>query len=292
MKMVIFFLLYGAGGILQQLILTGLFFALGYDPVQGFMPEEKIVTVILYYGYAVYAVLALGYVKCVEKRSLKTMGLNAGIGSWFWGAGIAAVMLGVIIGIGCLTGVIIFEGCGNSGDFLYLAALAGGFLVQGAAEEMMCRGFLMTSLLKKGSLPRAIFWSATAFALPHFSALFAADLPYALVGVVNLYLISILFSLLMVRRKTIWISCGLHSVWNFLLAGIFGMALSGGEGEKDALLHFAVTKASLWNGGAYGIEAGLLTTAALGVGILLLTGVGKLKAAMQSSKGEERNGIQ
>ena len=98
-----------------------------------------------------------------------TIGFNKCIPDYIIGTCIAVILLAIIMGIGCL---------------------AGGFIIQGAAEEAMCRGFLMASLQKKVSTPVAIFWSATVFAFPHFSNLFMSDFQYVLIGVINLYMIS------------------------------------------------------------------------------------------------------
>ena len=147
--------------------------------------------------------------------------------------------------------------------------------MQGAAEEILCRGFLMTSLMKKVSVPMAIFVSSTAFVVPHLGTLMMADLPYAVIGVINLYLISAIFSILMLGKNSIWISCGLHSAWNFLLSGVFGLTLSGNEANGDVLLHFEVPQSSLINGGVYGIEASLVTTVVLALALLLIESLHK-----------------
>lgn len=104
-----------------------------------------------------------------------------------------------------------------------------GFIIQSAAEETMSRGFLLQTLLKKTSVPVAILVSSTMFSLPHFLSLFETETKYAVIGVINLYLISIIFSLLMILRSNIWIACGLHGIWNFVLYGIMGLSLSGSE---------------------------------------------------------------
>ena len=139
------------------------------------------------------------------------------------------------------------------------------FGIQGATEEIMCRGFLLNSLKNRISIPLAILISSTAFVFPHLSSLNEADLVYAVVGIVNLYLVSITFSILVLWRSNIWIACGLHSAWNFILYVIMGLSLSGSESVSKGVVLFSVKDTSILNGADYGIEASVITTVVLGM---------------------------
>lgn len=276
-KMLVFIVLYVLANVLQQILLTGLFVLAGYDPMQGDLPAEHIQVLALYYGFAVYILLVCLYCKYVEKRLFSSMGFNKRIADYIFGVGIAVALLFVIIGCSIVLKGITFEKINEHVDCLYLFALLGGFMVQGAAEEIMCRGFLMTSLMKKVSAPAAIFLSATAFAFPHFLTLFSSDVVYAVIGIINLYLISIIFSLLMIKRKNIWVSCGLHSLWNFWLNGVMGLQVSGKEAGINGIICFSVEKASLINGGAYGMESSVVTMLVLGIVVVSLCIIGEEK---------------
>lgn len=283
-KLLAFLLIYVATNIFQQGVLMAGFYAGGYDPVQGMMPAEHIQMVMMYYAFAIYILLTFLYCKFIEKRSLKSIGFNKVLPDYMYGTAISVMLLTMIISICCVTDTIHFNGVNKDTDFVYIFALLGGLVVQGAAEEIMGRGFLMTSLLKKMSVPTAIFWSATAFAFPHFFSLFTADFKYALLGVINLYLVSAIFSLLMLYKKNIWIACGLHSVWNFLLYGVFGLTLSGNEAGTTGILKFAVKESNIINGGSYGVESSIITTVVLGVTVVILI-------KLWNKKGEKYYGI-
>ena len=268
-KLFAFWLIYILASILQQIVVTGAFFIGGYDPVGGVLPAENVQTVVLYYGFALYLLLTFLYCKRIEKRSIKSTGFTRKISDYITGAGIAVLLLLVIMGICCIAGAISFTGINDDRQMSYVIALLGGLIVQGAAEEAMCRGFLMTSLLKKASVPTAVFWSATMFALPHFGNLFASDSKYAAVGILNIYLISAIFSLLMLYRRNIWISCGLHSIWNFIIYGVLGLVLSG-QDAAEGFLCFEAEKTGLLTGGAYGIESSIVTTVVLAVFLVVI----------------------
>jgi len=91
-----------------------------------------------------------------------------------------------------------------------------------------------------------------------------------LIGVVNLYLVSAIFSMLVLLRSNIEIACGLHSFWNFVLYGMMGLSASGSQCKADSILQFYVKHGNILNGGEYGIEAGMVTTFVLGLFLIVL----------------------
>ena len=163
-----------------------------------------------------------------------------------------------------------FSGIAAGIDVVYLIALFFAFLIQSLAEETICRGFLLPSLSKKTSLPLAIFVSSTAFALPHLSSLLSADTKFAVVGIINLYLVSVVFSLLFVLRSNIFIVSGLHCVWNFVLNGVMGLSVSGSDSNASGVLNFEVHSSNILNGGVYGLEASIIATVVLGISAVVL----------------------
>lgn len=128
----------------------------------------------------------------------------------------------------------------------------------------------MTTLSKKVPEWLTVICTATAFAFPHFTTIFESDLQYAIIGVINLYLVSTVFSLLVLIRSNIWVACGLHSIWNFLLYGVFGLNLSGSEANGTGILCFRTEGANIINGGVYGIESSIVTTVILGIAVIIL----------------------
>lgn len=253
----------------EGIVIAGLLFN-GYNFMQGEMPGANVMNLMTYYGYIVHIAITILFWKIIEKRPLKSMGFNKRVLDYILGTGIAIVLLTVIMVAICLLGKSSYMGLGKNTDWLYLLALLGGFIVQGMAEETMCRGFLMHALDRKIPTVLTILVSATAFAYPHFSTLFEAKLEYAIVGTINLYFIATIFSLLVLWRKNIWVACGLHSIWNFILYGVFGLSVSGSGENASGVICFQVDNESIINGGQYGIEASIVTAIVLGVVIVIL----------------------
>lgn len=269
-KVIAFILIYIVASLLGEAIVIALHFAFGLNPLKGEMLSVQSMLLLKYYGYIVFLVLALLYCKFIEKRTIKSMGFNGKVYEFFTGMGIALVLVIGSVALIMSLGQIKYNGIGEDYNLLIIAAFFGAFIIQGTMEETLSRGFLMTSLTQKLNIPISITISALIFAIPHFSTLFANGYSYALIGLINLILISVIFSLLMIKRKNIWISSGLHSFWNFLLFNIMGINLSGTDTEQTALLEFQITKKNILNGGDYGMEASIITMLVLGVFAIIL----------------------
>ncbi|MGN0342137.1 MAG: lysostaphin resistance A-like protein [Roseburia sp.] len=269
-KLLAFLMLYWVAAVAGEAVIIGTLSAMGYDPLHGVMPEGNLAELLSYYGFVIFLLAAVLYCKVVEKRDLKSLGFTGRAADYLVGGGIAAVLLAAIIGVCCVTGSLSWGGINENCDAMYLVGLCIGLMIQSAAEEVLSRGFLQLSLQRKTSVPVAIFISSTAFAMPHFSTLFEAETKYAIIGVINLYLVSVIFSLLVICRTNLWIACGLHGIWNFILYGIMGLTLSGNEATVKGLLKFEAKSANILNGGVYGLEAGIVTTVILGIAAAVL----------------------
>ena len=264
-KLLAFILIYGVSAVLGEGIIIGILYGMGYDPLHGVMPKGQVSELLVYYGFSIFLLTTVLYCKFVEKKDMKNIGFSKKSLEYLIGVLLASILLSIIIGIACLVHSITFSGFNKSISvkslFLWLLA----FAIQGAAEEIMCRGLLLNSLKNKISIPLAILISSTVFVFPHLSTLMEADFLYAVVGIINLYLISFIFSILVLRRSNIWIACGLHSAWNFILYVIMGLSLSGSESITKGVVLFSIKDESIINGAEYGIEASIITTVVLGL---------------------------
>lgn len=271
-KLLGFVLVYGAAAVVGEAVVIGILTAMGYDPLHGVMPDGALMGLMSFGGFAVFGAAALIYCRLVEKRGPAALGLlPRKVPEHILGGSLAVALLLVIAVICCLTGAMSFEGFSGKVGIRDLILFFFVFIIQGAAEEILCRGFLMTSLRQKLSLPAAVNINAAVFILLHMMGtdILGMGTGYAVCGIVNLYLISVIFSLLAARRENLWIACGLHSVWNFVLYCIMGINLSGNESSEGVFL-LNVHKANIINGGEYGLEAGLACTVALGVTAVIL----------------------
>lgn len=274
-KILAFWLCYILGLFVGEGVIILLHFACGKNMLVGDVFDTQIITLIAYYGYIVMFGIALLYWKLIEKKTLSKMGLTKRFGNYFIGAVIGVILLAVSVFAIVLTGNIEYQGFFGNADIMIILLLVGGFIVQGATEEILCRGIVLHTLKERTPTWFAIAVSTILFIIPHWSSLFEGDTIFGIIGVANLVLISIIFSQLTICFKSIWAACGLHSFWNAILYCIFGLNMSGNEETVTAIFNMQSVGKNIWNGGVYGIEASLITTVVLAFAAILIMVIGR-----------------
>ena len=269
-KFLAFWVCYIAGLFIAEGIVILLHFACGKNMLVGDVFDAQTITLITYYGYIVISGVALLYWKLIEKKNLSEMGLTKRFGNYFIGAVVGVILLVLSVAAIVLTGNMEYHGVFENVDILMILLLFGGFIIQGATEEILCRGIVLHALREKTSVWIAIAVSTVLFIIPHWSSLFDGGTVYGVIGVANLVLISIIFSLLTVRFKSIWAACGLHSFWNAILYSVLGLNLSGKDETVTAVFDMQSVGKNILNGGEYGIEASIITTVVLALAAVLL----------------------
>lgn len=269
-KILAFGLCYFAGLFAAEVLIILLHFPFGKNMLIGDLFDTQTITLLSYYGFLAVAGAALLYWKLIEKRPLSQMGLTKHFGSYFIGAFAGILLLAVSVCAILFTGSITYEGVFENADIPVIILFLFSFIIQGAAEEFLCRGIVLHTVKEKTSPAIAVAVSTVMFILPHWSSLFSGETIYGIIGVANLVLISIIFSQLTLHFKSIWAACGLHSFWNAALYSVLGLNLSGNEKTVTAILHLQSADRNIWNGGGYGIEASIITTMVLSAAALCL----------------------
>ena len=269
-KILAFWLCYIAGLFIAEGAVIILHFALGKNMLVGDVFDPQTITLIMYYGYIVMAGVALLYWKLIEKKPLSEMGLTKRFGNYLIGILAGVLLLAVSVTAIVFKGSVEYHGIYNNADILMILLLFGGFIIQGATEEILCRGIVLHAISKKTSVWIAIAVSTILFVLPHWSSLFEGKTVYGVIGVANLLLISIIFSILTIRFKSIWAACGLHSFWNAILYSVLGLNLSGNDETVTAIFNMQSVGKNIWNGGVYGIEASIITTVVLAIATAII----------------------
>lgn len=272
-----FVLVYCLSAVLGEGIIIGILYVMGYGPLHGRMPVGQIGGLLPYYGFLVFSFVTLGYWRFVEKQTFRTIGFPRKTLDYLIGALIAVIMLLVIMSVCCISGSMTFWGFNINTDIKKLIIWLLAFVIQGSAEEIMCRGFLLGSLKKRLSVSLAILISSTVFVVLHLIRTTLLDTApvYAILGIINLYLISFIFSILSMWRSNIWTACGLHSIWNFILNTIMGLSVSGNESVSEGAALFSVKGTNILNGAEYGIESSIITTIVLGMSLFLMVRIWK-----------------
>jgi membrane protease YdiL (CAAX protease family) len=223
--------------------------------ILGFLPVIFFVFLWMYF-YEKRPFSHLGFQK---KNSLKL---------YFNGFLRGAIMFCSVVGILALIHFVGWEN-GNpllqgEGVFLPIIVLLFGFVVQGATEEILCRGWLMPILSARYNLWVGILVSSSLFGLLH-----AVNPGVTVFAVVNIVLVGIFFSLFALRQGSLWGVCALHSIWNWLQGNFFGFEVSGQDGGPT-LLNLKEIGPDWITGGTFGPEGGVTSTFIICVGIAII----------------------
>jgi membrane protease YdiL (CAAX protease family) len=223
--------------------------------------------------FATVGIIAITIVYCrfIEKRRVSTMGLGRkhAVREWLLGGAIGVALFSLAVAICVATGTLTFEGspAGIAWGFILLFFL--GFMVQGASEEILCRGYFMISLARKQSLVIAIVLSSLVFSLAHL-----ANPSFSINAMINIFLVGCVFGVYAIKRGSLWGACAMHSLWNFVQGNIFGISVSGNPPMDTVFSFVPTTGGTLLNGGGFGLEGGLAVTIVL---VLALAGALFLK---------------
>ena len=270
-KVILFFWLCKFGSeVVGEVIVIGVHFACGKNPLEGEMFDAQTITLMTYFGYAFIIGAIVLFWKLFQKKTIKDLGFTGKPVSYLTGALIGAALVVISTVVVALTGAIKFNGVFANIDTPMVALMLICFVLQGAMEEILCRGIVHQLLIKKTSVPVTIGVSAALFTIPHLSGMSEGSPEIVAVAIVNLILISVIFSLLTLRFKSIWAACGLHSIWNYILYSILGLNLSGIDGRVASVFDMTSFGSNILNGGEYGIEASIITTMVLSVSIVII----------------------
>ena len=267
---IIFFAVKFASELIGEGVVMGIHFACGKNPLQGEMFSMNTMMLLMYYGYAILIGIMILYWKLFQKRSIAKLGFTKNAGTYLVGAVLGTVLVAACTASVIFTGTLDYNGVFSSIDSKFIILMLGGFVFQGAMEEVLCRGIVLQLLKDKVSAPIAIGISTCLFVYPHLSSMKGAGAGIIFFAITDTILISIIFSLLTLRFNSIWAACGCHSIWNFILYNILGLNLSGNDTKTAAIFDIRSSGSNVLNGGMYGIEASAVTAVILAVAVIVL----------------------
>lgn len=250
----------------MSMIMTGRLDTQKMLSVMSDMPEW--VMIVMLFAEILLTLIVLFYCRFFEKRKLSTLGFvkKGMVKQYVAGllAGAAAFSLAYLICI--ITGSVKCEGLAADIVPLYIIGYFFGYLLQGMAEEVLCRGYLMVSLSRRYHVTLAIVVSSVFFAFLHSSNSGLSPLAY-----INLFLFGVFASLLLLDFGNIWIAGAFHSIWNFVQGNIYGVQVSGTRVSNTILSTSYTDGREIINGGSFGMEGGFAVSIVFMAGIALLS---------------------
>ena len=240
----------------------GFTFDLDMSPV---MTSDAMTICMLFATAAMIGVVLL-FCRAFQKRRMRTLGfVRKGMGKeYLKGLGIGFAMFSVAVLICVHTGSLRLEGFPETFALGIFALFAVGFLIQGMAEEVACRGYFLVSFARRHSVWAAVLANSVVFAALHL-----LNSGLSALALVNLTLFGVFASVYFVRTGNIWGVGALHSAWNLVQGNVFGIQVSGAELSCSVLSSTPVDGMGLINGGTFGLEGGLAVTVVLAASTLL-----------------------
>ncbi|MFY9571372.1 MAG: CPBP family intramembrane glutamic endopeptidase [Blastocatellia bacterium] len=217
--------------------------------------------------------------RVLERRSLGSVGFrfhrdsmrDFGVGSLM-----GAASLAIAVGIAAVAGAVSFDlQTRNLGLVSGLIIVALFFLISGATEELIFRGFPFQAMVHNIGGARAIAITSLFFGLAHVS-----NPNVSAFSTINTMLAGVWLGLAYLMTRSLWLATALHYSWNFAMVFIFGLPVSGFTTLSQlSWLRGSIGAPSWISGGSYGPEGGAAATAALILSTLVLWKSGLFSAS-------------
>ena len=224
-----------------------------------------IFNVIMLFCTVTSIIAAIVYCRFIEKRSIASMGIRKGNAflEYMSGAGIGVIMYALTFLIALACGSVTIK-VNPEGFMPIIILFLVGYIIQGASEELLVRGYLMVTVARDYKPWIAIIFSSTMFSLLH-----AFNTGVSVLALINIFLFGILMGVYVFKRGNIWGACAIHSFWNFAQGNIFGSYVSGNPTTPSIFLMEYDPSRQLANGGVFGLEGGAAATIVLAIALIL-----------------------
>ena len=214
-------------------------------------------------------------VKFLDRRRISSLGLNINKKWWAdlgFGLFVGGSVIGLIFAFEWAFGWLQVTGTFSvpEGGILFLPGIfmpLFGYAAVGLAEEIWIRGYVMTNLSEGiRNIHRNPAWSLTVASILQallFGLLHAGNRHASIRSTVNISLAALTFALGYLLTGQLAIPIGFHIAWNFFQGNVFGFPVSGTGSQVAQIFSIQQSGPTLWTGGDFGPEAGLLGTIGL-----------------------------
>ena len=250
--------------IIAYSFLQGILFEYVFKNLVGY----NIISVLCSYIFS--AGILLFFVKYFEKTTYDYFGFSKE-------NNVLAIKAGLGLAIFSVVGVVVILLISNNisltlsnnfkiGTIIILIILV---LIQGFIEEIVFRGYLMTRLAAKKGKWIAIILSSLFYLVFRMSNPTTSKL-----DLINIFLISIVMSLLYWYFDNILVIAIFHAFWNCISGVILGFNISGIRVSDSLFAVKAISDKQILIGGSYGIEGSIITTVFFAIlGLLVYMGL-------------------
>lgn len=219
------------------------------------------IEMILTFGGAVFFVFL--WVRFVEKRSISSIGFwrNQWIRKYLRGALLGFVFISIPVMILLLTGIVQLQM-----QQITPTAIIGivgslvAFLIQGATEEIVVRGWLFPVLSVRSRIWIGIVVTSFLFGFLHL-----LNPGITILSISNIILVGVFAAFYVLKDSSLWGICAWHSIWNWAQYNVFGFAVSGMAMYSTPIFKPVTKGSEVLHGGSFGIEGSIITTIMLSI---------------------------
>ena len=210
----------------------------------------------------------------INKERFTRMGLRWQATDLIFGLVLGALSITVIFIFLYATGQITLVNALSAPEFsMFTLLFFIMFIFVGLFEEVLFRGYIISTMASRHN-ERWFIYVASALI---FSIVHGTNPNVTLLGLVNIALVGLLFAFMFDVTKSLWLPIGYHITWNFFQGNVFGFAVSGLPSDSIYSIE-QQTESTLWTGGAFGLEGGLLATIVIVIGFFITYIYGKGKS--------------
>lgn len=220
-----------------------------------FNSDYKNANLVMLMGTTGQLSAAILFVKFILKKRLDyiffkrdKLAKNIGLGLFL---GFLQISTYVLLDMG--SGVLGYQGMKAGNLNLIFLAYFIAFFIQSTSEEVLVRGLLTRALFDKFGKKIAIILPSVFFGLLHLG-----NEGVTVLSTLNTILVGIFFAKLLFYTDNIMVTSGAHAGWNFSMAMIYGLNVSGFSGF-DSLLNFKILNYALYDK-VYGPEGSIVVT--------------------------------
>lgn len=222
---------------------------------------------ILTFGMSIATIFL--WVKFIERRPIRSLGFpkQEALKTYLQGFAYGTLLMALFVIFALLLGVYSIDRFKFNGFsynvWLPVLITLPGWIIQGASEEILTRGWLFQTASKNRAMTGIVF-SSTIFAILHL-----ANNGITVLSWFNLVLYGLFAVFYALKTKNLWAVCGFHSAWNWVQGNIFGIAVSGSGILGGSLLSPGATSGSeILTGGAFGAEGSIIVSVLLLLSII------------------------
>lgn len=222
--------------------------------------------------FGIVALFFMAFVKWIEKRPVVTLGFSKANfkSKYVKGFAIGVLMMFSYMAIALATGTLKVSELSfqwtNVSIWIGVLIVLPGWIIQGASEEIITRGWLYQSASAKYGGFWGLLIAPTIFGVLH---IFNDNITF--LSMLNLVLFGVFAVFYLLADGGLWGICALHTSWNWAQGNLLGIPVSGSPIIGGSLLKpGSMHGPDFMTGAGFGAEGSVIVTGILIVGIIYL----------------------